>query len=152
MLVMHSRHRLYSLVVGGLAFWLPPIILSVVAGQNPSILWLNITPLLGLAALAFIDRISFHWPVQWNWVLAGLYILGPISILIESTLGGGSLRGLGLFGLVLLVPPMTILMSFYSAQFFVILGVTVALPLIGFVSLVKEDLHLLRNSRASARL
>jgi hypothetical protein len=81
---MKTRRRLYCIVEGGLAFWLPAIALSAVFQQHTSVLWLNIVSLSGLVALAILDRIDCIWAIRWNWVLAGVYILGPVSILTEA--------------------------------------------------------------------
>jgi hypothetical protein len=132
---MNTRGRLYCVVVGGLAFWLPAIVLYAVFHQRVSILWINILSVLGLAALVIFDRIYGGWAIRWNWALAGVYIFGPISILTEGLLSGATPPWEGgqrlLFDvLVCLLPPMTVWLSLLSGQIFSVLAVTIALPLI----------------------
>ena len=129
------RGRLYSIVVGGLAFWLPAILLVVIVHEDAGVLWLNVIPLLGLIALALIDWISLKRILRWNWVLAGVYILGPISMLIEAWFSGvvppwkAGWRSV-LFDLVVcLFPPMTLWQSLYTSQVFSVLAATIALPI-----------------------
>lgn len=132
---MKTRGRLYCIAAGGLAFWLPAIVLYAVFHQRVSILWLNIMSLLGLVALTILDWIYYRWTIRWNWVLAGVYILGPISIFIEGLFSGVAQPWRAsqslLFELALcLVPPMTLWLSSLTLQIFAVLAVTFALPLL----------------------
>lgn len=54
-----------------------------------------------------------------------------------------SLYSVSAGGVAFRLPPMTILLSFYSAQFFVLLAVSIGLP---FVELGRQQLNLLRKS------
>jgi hypothetical protein len=131
-----ARRRLYCMAAGGLAFWLPAIILYAVFQQPVSILWLNIVSVLGLAALAILDWVCGRWTIRWNWGLAGVYILGPISILMEAVFSGVAPpwkgRGQSLFFdlVVCLLPPMTLWLSALALQIFSVLAATISLPLL----------------------
>jgi hypothetical protein len=144
---MNTRGRLYCIAVGGLAFWLPAIVLYAVFHQGVSILWINIMSLLGLAALVIFNWIYGGWAFRWNWALAGVYILGPISILTEAVFSGAAPPWKGgpslLFELLASVlPPMTLWLSGLSLQIFSFLAATIALPL----------LEILRRRYRSGRL
>jgi hypothetical protein len=127
------KGRWYSILVGGVAFWLPGIVIFAIF-QDRSPLLLNVAPFLGLFALAIIDWIALKRTLRWNWVLAGLYILGPISIWTEGWFAGAvppwkqSLASMFFELATCLFPPMTILLSFYSLQFFSVLAASIALP------------------------
>jgi hypothetical protein len=144
-----KRGPVYCMAAGGVAFWLPPILLCAFPGENPNVLWLNLAPLLGLVSLALLDWKCLKWPVMWNWVLVGLYVLGPISILVESSFSGGSSWRIGIgLPLVFLLPPMTLLLSFYSAQFFCVLAVTIGLPIVEVIRRwLPDDLAEIRRRR-----
>jgi hypothetical protein len=133
---MEVRGRLYCIAPGGLAFWLPAIVLYAVFHQRVSILWLDILSLLGLAALAILDWVYSKWAIRWNWGLAGVYILGPISMLIEALFSGVAPPWKGdrsaiVFDLAIcLLPPMTHWLSTLALQIFSVLAATISLPLL----------------------
>jgi hypothetical protein len=54
-MLISMKGRWYSIVVGGVSFWLPAMVLAAIFHESVSVLWLNIIPLLGLFALALID-------------------------------------------------------------------------------------------------
>lgn len=133
------KSRWYCIAVGGLAFWLPAIVLAAIFTEE-AILWRNIATLLGLTALALIDWIGLKRAISWNWVLAGIYILGPISILTSATCSGGTpLWRLGWSGALAelvfcLFPPMTLFLSLYDFTIFAVLAASAALPLLAIIS------------------
>jgi hypothetical protein len=49
---MKTKGPLYFVVAGGLAFWLPAIVLSAIFHENLSLLLLNVASPLGLVVLA----------------------------------------------------------------------------------------------------
>ncbi len=67
-------------------------------------------------------------------MLAGLYILGPISMLTQAVFSGVAppwKQGTGFMFfdvVVCLLPPMTLLLSLYSSQIFSVVAATIALP------------------------
>ena len=79
------RKRLYWIALGGIFFWLPSV-LSVVLipvglwGLRTSI----ILPLAGIASLCAATWIGTKKAPSWGWILAGIYILGPIAMLARS--------------------------------------------------------------------
>src|SRR5580698_9047087 len=111
-----ARSRFYCIAAGGLAFWLPAIALFAIFQQRVSVLWINIVSLLGLSAIVILDWIYSRWAIRWNWALAGVYVLGPMSILIEAVFSGVAppwkeSQNLLYLVVVCLLPPMTILLS-----------------------------------------
>src|SRR5947209_1821697 len=78
------RNRVYWMILGGLSFWLPVIAVSVVLRENVNLWILNVVPLLGVTLLTMATWfITKHLP-EWGWVLAGIYILGPVSMISPS--------------------------------------------------------------------
>jgi len=119
-----------------MAFWLPAIALTAVYHSGVSILWQNMTSLFGLTVILIADRLWLKSAMKATWILAGVYILGPISLLICAVLTGTRpfwTMGLKdfLFGvLVCLLPPMTLWLSLLSLQIFSVLAATMALPVL----------------------
>jgi hypothetical protein len=129
------KSRWYCIVVGGAAFWFPAIVFVAIFHEDTSILWLNVIPLLGLIALALIDWISLKRVLRWNWVLAGVYILGPISMLTIAAFSGGQPpsmsrpRDLLIAILICLFPPFTIWLSLLNLMIFSVLAASITLPI-----------------------
>lgn len=129
------KGRWYCIVVGGVAFWLPAIVLHAIFHEDTRVLWLNVVPLLGLIALALIDWISLKRVLRWNRVLAGVYILGPISMSTASAFSLGqppSLRSptvLLIDILICLFPPITIWLSLLNGMILSVLAASIALPI-----------------------
>lgn len=89
---MRDRDLLYWIVWGGLCFWLPSVV-SVALDPHPNELGLLRTciflPLAGSASLCAASWIAAKHPPRWGWILAGIYILGPIllfSLLASSVI------------------------------------------------------------------
>jgi hypothetical protein len=127
------RNKLFWIVVGGLSFWLPAIIVGVALHQNVNTVLLNVVPLAGLVLAGAISWMyTKHFP-KWGWVLAGIYILGPISMLAPSAFfhapSSASIpeEKLWIF-LFCLFPPMTLWMALLNGMIFSVLIATVTLP------------------------
>lgn len=108
----HTRNAVAWAVSGGLAFWLPVVLMSAVAKVHVNEVALNLGPLVGLVALAGVARLLSKRSPRWSWVLVGLYALGPAAMLTASAVGGGpspqALSGEWLWLVVVcLLPPMT---------------------------------------------
>lgn len=73
---MRIGNRLYSTAVGGLAYWLPAVLLAAICRQNVSVLWSNILSVLGLVGALTLDWGYFRWTIKLHWALAGVYIDG----------------------------------------------------------------------------
>jgi len=127
---------MYWIAMGGLAFWLPAIVQYVISGENTNWVWLNVGSLSGLVVLELISRIRRTPTSRWIWVLAGVYILGPVSILTASAFSGGvppsfSTPGTLLFDIaVCLIPPLTLWLSIMNGMFFSVFIATVVLGLL----------------------
>jgi hypothetical protein len=76
-----------------------------------------------------------HRAPRWGWVLAGIYILGPVSMFARTALlhvpsspnaQGGSMWII----LFCLFPPMTLWIALLNGIIFAVLAVTVILPLL----------------------
>lgn len=142
------RVRLLWVVVGGLSFWLPAIVDYAVLNQNASWLLSNALSLAGLALLGAATWMATKQFPKWGWVLAGIYILGPVSMLAPSVLArtssspahpGGSL----ILVLLCLFPPATLWFSLLNGMIFSVLIATVVLP---FLTIYLKD----RSARSGA--
>jgi hypothetical protein len=127
------KSRLYWIVVGGLSFWLPAIIVNAALDQKSNLWTLNVIPLAGVALLGVASWIGTKHLPKWGWVSAGIYILGPVSMLAPSVflhvpsspIVSGENTWLFLF---CLFPPMTLWMAVLNGMLFSVLIATVALP------------------------
>jgi hypothetical protein len=132
------KSRLYWTLVGGLSFWLPGIAVNAALDQKSNLWTLNVVPLAGVTLLGAASWVgSKHLP-KWGWVLAGIYTLGPVSMLAplafaripSSPVSGGNL----ILILLCLFPPSTLWFSLLNGMFFSVLMVTVSLPLLAAYS------------------
>jgi|SRR6202142_3552459 len=127
------RARLFWIVVGGLSFWLPAIVADAVLDQNASWFLSNALSLAGLALLGVTTWMVTKQFPKWGWVLAGIYILGPVSMLAPLAFGripsspahsGGNL----ILVLLCLFPPTTLWFSLLNGMIVSVLIATVILP------------------------
>jgi hypothetical protein len=115
--------------------WLPALVLAAVFHESVSVLWSNIVSLLGLVGFVIVNWVYCKRAIGWNWVLAGVYIIGPISLMTIAVFTGAtplSERGERLLfdAVVCLLPPMTAWLSLLSGQLFSVLAVTFVLPIL----------------------
>src|SRR5215469_13130090 len=79
------RERLYWIALGGICFWLPSVVSVVLM---PVGLWglrtAILLPLAGIASLCAASWIGTKNAPRWGWILAGIYIFGPIAMLARS--------------------------------------------------------------------
>ena len=127
------RNRLYWIVLGGLSFWVPAILISVALHQNVSLWVLNSVPLVGAALLGAASWAGTKHLPKWGWVLAGIYILGPVSMLAPSLLlhapAAPNVPGENVWLILFcLFPPMTLWMAVLNGMIFSVLAATVVLP------------------------
>ena len=82
------RERLRWIALGGICFWLPSVVSVVlILGWNVGFWGLRaliILPLAGIASLCAVSWIATKNAPRWGWILAGIYILGPIAMLARS--------------------------------------------------------------------
>ena len=129
----------YSILMGGLAFWLPVVTVSAIYRDSLGLWMQNVAPLLGLTALALIDWTRKERAGRWNWALARVYMLGPISMMIEGWSSGATAPWKGSWGSVLfvfvicLLPPMTLWLSALDGQIFSVLAASAVLPLLAIL-------------------
>jgi len=127
------KSRLYWIVVGGLSFWLPAITVNACLNQKSNLWTLNVVPLAGVTLLGAANWIGTKHLPKWRWVLAGIYILGPVSMLAPLAFSriptspansGGNL----MIVLLCLFPPSTLWFSLLNGMLFSVLIATLALP------------------------
>ena len=129
------RHKLFWIAVGGLAFWLPAVVLSAMYRWNVSTVALNLASLTGIALVGLITWGTARRMPRWGWVLAGVYILGPSAMLVASAFArippAPNLPGDWIWRIMFsLLPPMTLWMATLNGMIFSVLLVTIALPLL----------------------
>ena len=127
------KGRLYWIVVGGLSFWLPAIVVAAALHQSVSLWTLNIVPLAGVTLFGAASWITTKRLPRWGWVLAGIYTLGPVSMLAPSAIAGipsspADSGGNLILVLLCLFPPTTLWFSLLNGMFFSVLIATVTLP------------------------
>lgn len=127
------RNGLFWIAVGGLAFWLPVIFVSLALHENVNLWTLNIVPLLGLILLGGASWIRTKHLPKWGWVLAGIYILGPVlmfapSALIRLPSSPDIPLSILFIVLICIFPPMTLWLSTLNLTILAVLFATVVLP------------------------
>ena len=119
--------------MGGLSFWLPAIVVAAALHQNENLWTLNVVPLAGVTLLGATSWIATKHLPKWGWVLAGIYILGPVSMLAPSVFlhvpSSPNVPGEGAWMFFFcLFPPMTLWMTVLNGMIFSVLIATVTLP------------------------
>ncbi len=125
------RNKLYWIVIGGLSFWLPVIGISVATVDRTRVVAANAVSLVGLFLLGLGYKVSKTETPKWGWVLAGIYILGPISMLAPSLFVQSPkyIPGEKLWAfLFCLFPPISLWMGLLNGMIFSVLIATVTLP------------------------
>jgi len=126
--------KLFWIVVGGLAFWLPTVVLSAIYRWNISTIALNLASLMGIALVALIAWVAAKRVPRWGWVLAGVYILGPTAMFVAAAFvripPTTSLPGDWIWRVMFcLFPPMTLWLAALDGMIVSVILVTIALPL-----------------------
>jgi hypothetical protein len=127
------KNRLYWIAVGGLSFLLPAIVVAAALHQNVSLWTLNLVPLAGLTLLGGASWLATKHLPKWGWVLTGIYILGPVSMLAPSVFlhvpSSPNIPGENMWMILFcLFPPMTLWMAVLNGMILSVLTVTVVLP------------------------
>jgi hypothetical protein len=129
------KQNLYLLALGGLAFWMPFVLLSAVYKSSVSIIALNLASVAGLGLFSLISR---NIRKKWGWVLAGVYVLGPTAMLASAavariTPSTTSPRHWVWLVTFCLLPPMTLWLALLNGVIFSVLLVTLVLPLLSLL-------------------
>ena len=129
------RNGLYWIAAGGLSFWAPIIIISAMFQDDTSVVALNVGSVLGLVILGLASRAYKKRPPRWGWVLAGIYILGPVAILGASAFtripSSKGIPGAAFtYFMICLFPPMTLWMALLNGTIFSVVAVTIGLPIL----------------------
>jgi hypothetical protein len=127
------KNRLYWSAVGGLSFWLPAMVVAAAFHEDLNLWALNVIPLAGLTLLGAASWIATNHPPKWGWVLAGIYILGPVSMVAPSVFlhvpSSPNVPGENIWMFLFCVfPPMTLWMAVLNGMIFSVLIATVTLP------------------------
>jgi len=127
------KSRLYWIVVGGLSFWFPAIVLNAALDQRSSLWTLNVVPLAGVTLLGAASWITTKHLPKWAWVLAGVYIIGPVSMLSPLAFARipsspAEFGGYFIVVLLCLFPPTTLWFSLLNGMLFSVLIATLILP------------------------
>ena len=129
------RARLYWIAAGGLSFWLPEVVVTVALGEHVNLWVLNIVPLAGVTLLGVATWFGTQRAPRWGWVLAGIYILGPVSMFARTALlhvpSSPNVQGGNMWIILFcLFPPMTLWIALLNGIIFAVLAVTVILLLL----------------------
>jgi hypothetical protein len=123
------------IVAGGLAYWLPVVLVSAVYRESLSVVTINVASVAGLLILGVTTWARGKPAPRWGWALVGIYILGPSAMLLAASFGRGpsppDLPGDWLWMvLVCALPPMTLWLATLDGMIFSVLFVSVALPIL----------------------
>lgn len=129
------KQNLYWLVLGGLAFWMPFVLLSATHKWTENTLALNLASVAVLALVSLISWVVRKKIPKWGWALAGVYILGPTATFAAWALSpfssSASLPADWIWRIAFcLLPPMTLWLALLSGMIFSVLFATLALPLL----------------------
>jgi hypothetical protein len=129
------KNGLYWITAGGLSFWIPAMVVVAALHQDVSLWSLNVVPLAGVALLCVATWIGTKHMPRWGWVLAGIYILGPVSMLaplafVHAPPSPANSGGTLILILLCLFPPTTLWLSLLNGMIFSVLIATVTLPLL----------------------
>ena len=127
------KSRLCWIALGGLSFWLPAIVVNAALDQKSNLWTLNVVPLAGVTLLGVANWLATKHLPKWGWVLAGIYILGPVSMMAPSVFlhdpSSPNVPGENTWMfLFCLFPPMTLWMALLNGMLFSVLIATVTLP------------------------
>ncbi|HEX7422466.1 MAG TPA: hypothetical protein VF311_01075 [Terriglobales bacterium] len=125
--------RIISVLIGALAFWIPVLLLEGLSKGRYSITIVNVLPVVCAACLYWLLRRGHFGKLKALslYMLAGIYLLGPLSITIAgSAFGGGFTQLTGrhdALWLVLasIVSPLAMVMAGYNGTIFGLLGITI---------------------------
>lgn len=129
------KQNLYWLVLGGLGFWVPFALLFAIYKSSVSVLALNLLPVAGLALLSSISWIIRKKTPRWGWLLAGVYVFGPVAMLSSAAFtrisaSAGAPGHWIWFVTLCLLPPMTLWLALLNGVILSVLLVTLVLPLL----------------------
>ena len=119
------------IVAGGLAYWLPYLVVEMAAPSQDSVWAINLVPVAGLVVLAAVTWLRRRRAPSWGWVLAGIYILGPSAMLLAARLSTPPASGVPgqwlMLTLICLFPPMTLWLATLNGAIFSLLIVSAVL-------------------------
>lgn len=132
------KQNLCSAAVGGLAFWIPVVLVSAVYRWSVSVVALNLAAVGGLALVGVTSWATRKKAPRWNCYLAGVYVLGPTAILLASAFSrlpsSGGLPGDWVrLAILCFFPPVTLWSATLNGTIFSVLVVTLALPLLSLL-------------------
>ena len=132
------KQDLYSIVLGGLGFWVPFALFFAIYRSSVSVLALNLLPVAGLALLSLISWIIRKKMARWGWLLAGVYVFGPVAMLSSAAFtrispSAGAPGHWIWFVTLCLLPPMTLWLALLNGVILSVLFVTLALPLLSLL-------------------
>jgi hypothetical protein len=127
--------RIFLVVTGALAFWTPAVVLEVLSNGRFSITAVNVLPVLSALCVYWLLRHAEHFRMSRFmsvYLLAGVYLFGPLSTTIAGSAFGGGFTaftsgGHDVLWLVVssVFPPLTMALAGYNGTIFGLLGITV---------------------------
>ena len=132
------RSRVLAVMLGGLSFWTPTTVVELVTGRELSIVVGTLVPPAALLlCYLFVRRRYRSGGVFLSlWMLLGVFVAGPLMMMIGATShGGGFSRPFGWDALMLLltstlIPIITVVMSSYDVTVLGLFFATVAMIII----------------------
>lgn len=126
------KQKPHAVALGAFAFWLPYVLLSAAYRWSASILALNVSTVASLALAAAVSWGYRQKMPAWNWVLAGVYAMGPAAMIFASVFSRAKpspgMPGDWIMTVVFcLLPPMTVWLATVNGMIPSVLLVTVIL-------------------------
>lgn len=124
--------RIICFVLGGFCFWAPTTVIHILTRRDLNLVVATVLPPAALLGAYFGLRRHIQLKNAALWMLAGLYVLGPIFIMAGWTpLRGGfyiplaGWRDFVYLALICFVPPFTLVLAGYDGTMFGMLAATV---------------------------
>ena len=125
--------RIILILVGGLAFWAPAVLLEILSKGRYSITIANLLPVVCVLCLYWLLRRGHFRKLNGVplYMLAGIYLLAPLSLTVAgSAFGGGFTQFTGGHDVLWLllasvVPPLAMILAGYNGTIFGLLAMTI---------------------------
>lgn len=144
---MKRLRWILAYIGGGLAFWLPGLVAQAIRGNQfgsslGDLIGVNILSVIApWVALELLDRKRSGQPRRGTialWMLLGIWVLGPLCITIGASFLGDEFTWLMMLRSLILLLPLTLMMSVYQGTIIALALITVWFLLAGIISLSKR--------------
>lgn len=128
--------RVLSVFLGGVSFWTLTTALELLTRRELNLLVGTFVPAIALVSVYLLLRRRLGMRHAGLWMLAGVFLLGPLYCMVgSSAFGGGFVIGnkwenLRFLLIASFVPPLTLELASYDGTLFGVLLVALLLPIV----------------------